>query len=216
MHNTRVERDGEVQYATDIVADVKHIAYRWTQRIDETLEGRIIELMREVTAGAPIIGFGTAIADDEAKAYIKELRENLAAEKCRLLTIYSSERELIGLCTLKRNLNPNNRHITDLAKGMIAEKYRGGMVLPAAFHEIAIRCEQDGVEVVTLDVRADTPAHRVWQKFGFRSYGVLDDYARVNGQVFAGHFMMQKVSELKDRAIGILWPQAEQRAAANG
>lgn len=183
---------------------VSAIAYGWAQHVDARLETEIIALMRDVTASAPIIGFGTAIDDDEAALYIKELNENLRAGKCRLLTIRASTGNLVGLCSLRRNLNPNNRHITDLAKGMIAESYRGKIVLPAAFYEIALQCERDGVELITLDVRADTPAHHVWERFGFQVYGTLGDYARVNGTSCAGHYMMQKVSDLKSRALARL------------
>lgn len=217
MLNTREEVDGEFRYTlNDADSPTRYLAYRWATTVPTELEPGIVALMRDVTASAPIIGFGKTIADAEAHNYIRELRENLAAGKCLLLTIFSGERELIGLCTLRRNLNPNNKHLTDLAKGMIAERFRGGMVLPAAFYEICTRCEKEGADVLTLDVRAETPAHKVWTKLGFQTYGVLDDYARVDGKVHAGHFMKQPVAELKARVAGIMEAAAakQQRAAA--
>jgi hypothetical protein len=183
---------------------IRQIRYQWLSSIDAACEEQIIGLMRETTANAPIIGFSTVIADTEALAYIRELRENLAANKCRLLEISTDGGALVGLCTLRRNLNRNNCHIADLAKGMIAERCRGGPILSAAFHEIALQCEQDGIELVTLDVRANTPAHETWGKFGFVTWGVLDDYARVNGERLAGHFMMQSVADLKARVAKVL------------
>lgn len=190
------------------------ITYFWAQEIDETLERQIVALMRETTASAPIIGFGTAITDADAAAYVAELRDKLAAVKCTLLVIRSGNGDLIGLCTLSRNRNPNNRHITDLQKGMISERYRGRIVLPAAFYEIALLCERDGIDLVTLDVRADTPAHHVWERFGFEIYGTLNDYARANGTSFAGHFMKQKVGDLKARAHAVLTARREKLASA--
>ncbi|MBN3804057.1 GNAT family N-acetyltransferase [Paraburkholderia sp. Ac-20336] len=185
-------------------ARVSHVIYRWPPDVDARLGEQIVELMRHTSQSAPIIGFAEAISDTEAEHYLVELRANLAAQKCRLLAILADNGTLIGLCTLRRNLNPNNRHITDLAKGMIHEAFRGGGVLPAAFVEIALQCEADGVELVTLDVRADTPAYRVWDHFGFQTYGVLPDYARAQGKTHAGHFMMQKVADLKARSLGML------------
>lgn len=182
----------------------RSISYAWRQSVEAPLAAQILELMRAVSASAPIIGFGTDISEAEALAYIAELRENLAAGKCRLLVIRADGQQLIGLCTLRRNLNPNNRHIGDLAKGMIAEEYRGGAVLAAAFREIALQCERDGIEVVTLDVRAGTAASAAWQRYGFETYGMLDDYARARGQVFAGQFMKQRVVDLKGRAAAAL------------
>lgn len=177
---------------------IETVRYTWAADVDAALAPQVIELMRETTSDAPIIGFGTVIVDQEAEAYLAELQGNLHAGKCKLLTIYANTGDLIGLCTLRKNLNPNNRHITDLAKGMIARKCRGGDVLAAAFHEISLECERDGVTLLTLDVRAGTRAHAIWSKCGFTTYGILPDYARVNGDKIAGHFMMQEVAALKD------------------
>ncbi|MDM0116489.1 GNAT family protein [Variovorax sp. J22R133] len=188
------------------------VVFGWPQHIDAALEPRIIELMRVTTASAPIIGFAQEISDAEAQQYLHELKANLGAGKCRLLTIVTDDGTVIGLCTLRRNLNPNNCHITDLAKGMILERYRGGLVLPAAFLEIALKCEADGVDVLTLDVRDATPAHRAWERFGFQTYGTLPDYARAQGKTHAGHFMMQRVSDLKARALQTLRASATARA----
>jgi Acetyltransferase (GNAT) domain len=195
-------------------AHVSRVIYRWPSEIDPILAQQIVELMRHTSQSAPIIGFAEAISDAEAEHYLGELRSNLAAQKCRLLTIFADTGALIGLCTLRRNLNPNNCHITDLAKGMIHEAFRGGGVLPAAFVEISLQCEADGVELVTLDVRADTPAHRVWDQFGFQTYGTLPDYARAQGQSHTGHFMMQKVTDLKGRALGMLQARAGHRSVS--
>ncbi|NTX28902.1 GNAT family N-acetyltransferase [Burkholderia pyrrocinia] len=195
-------------------ADVTHVTYRWANTVDDALGAQVIELMRRTSEGAPIIGFAETITDAEAIRYLDELRSNLAAEKVRLLTIFASTAQLIGLCTLRRNLNPNNRHITDLAKGMIHDAYRGGGVLPAAFVEIALQCDLDNVELVTLDVRDGTPAHRVWEHYGFQTWGTLPDYARANGKVHAGHFMMQRVGDLKERALGMLLGREADRTVA--
>jgi hypothetical protein len=189
------------------------IDYAWHLDVDDALAARIVELMRHTSAAAPIIGFAEEISDAAAAAYMADLRANLAARKCRLLAISTADGLLVGLCTLRRNLNPNNGHIADLAKGMIHEAWRGGLVLPAAFHEIALQCEADGVEIVTLDVRAGTPAHKTWERFGFETWGVMPDYARAQGAVHAGHFMMQRVADLKARALAIM-SQRQQRAAA--
>jgi hypothetical protein len=191
------------------------IMFTWPATLEASLEEGIVQLMRETTASDPIIGFGATITDTEASQYLAELRSNLAAEKCRLLTVIAGG-EVIALCTLRRNLNPNNRHITDLAKGMISHRHRGTTLLAASLHEIANQCERDGVDLVTLDVRAGTRAHQVWERFGFEIYGTLPDYARVNGESRAGHFMMQKVSDLKARASAVLEARIPGMAQADG
>jgi hypothetical protein len=61
-------------------------------------------------------------------------------------------------------------------------------------------------------VRAGTPAHKAWERFGFETWGVMPDYARAQGAVHAGHFMLQRVADLKARALAIM--NARQRSAA--
>ena len=195
------------------LCEAQSIAFSWPQVIDATLASNIVQLMRETSASDPIIGFGTNITDAAASKYVAELTEHVRTEKWRLLTVHKG-RELIALCTMRRNLNPNNRHIADLAKGMIAQRHRGGFVLCAALDEIANQCNRDNVELITLDVRAETPAHRIWAHFGFETYGTLSDYARVNGESRAGHFMAQKTRDLKRRATASLRTKALQHTDA--
>jgi hypothetical protein len=210
----RTAHDGVARYTMSFDGTLAGIDYEWCTTVDDALVARIVELMRETSASAPIIGFAEQISDEAAAAYVADLRANLAAQKCRLLVISTAPGLLIGLCTLRRNLNPNNGHITDLAKGMIREAFRGGLVLPAAFHEIALQCEADGVEIVTLDVRAETPAHKTWQRFGFETWGVMPDYARAQGRVHAGHYMMQRVCDLKARALAAMAARRDRAATA--
>ena len=107
----RTLHDDAARYAMNFDGVRLDIDYRWHRRVDDALAERIVELMRHTSASAPIIGFAEEISDEAAAAYIADLRANLAANKCRLLVISTAPGLLIGLCTLRRNLNPNNGHI---------------------------------------------------------------------------------------------------------
>src|ERR1051325_5815000 len=104
---------------------LRGVEFSWPQEIDPLTGQDIVDLMRATTATDPIIGFGTSINDAEAAGYVAELRENVRSGKWRFLRVRGGT-ELIAMCTLRRNVNPNNRHIADLAKGMIAHEHRGG------------------------------------------------------------------------------------------
>ena len=52
---------------------------------------------------------------------------------------------------------------------------------------------------MTLDVRENTRAHKLWGRMGFVSFGVLEDYARVGETSHRGHYMTQRVSDLAAR-----------------
>lgn len=174
------------------------ISYSWPRTIDELLASQIIALIRATTRSTPIIGFGTEVSDTQAQAFIEELRAGLAGGKIHYLAVKTPAGQLVGQCILRRNLNPNNCHIADLGKGVVDERFRdGGAILAAAFLVIADVCDQQGIQLLTLDVRAGTRAHKIWERFGFKCYGFLDDYARSQGQSFAGYFMSQRVESLR-------------------
>ena len=75
----------------------------------------------------------------------------------------------------------------ELTRGTIDPSFRGaGLVLPA-FQEVARKCELLGRETICLDVRAGTNAAIWWQHFGFKQYGLLQDYSRVADKRYQGH-----------------------------
>ena len=90
-------------------------------------------------------------------------------------------------------------HRAELAKGVVHPEFRGMHFVQLALREITRRAERLGVEQLVLDVREHTRAHRLWQFFGFETYGVLEDYARAQGRVHRGHFMAQAVRALRLR-----------------
>lgn len=57
------------------------------------------------------------------------------------------------------------------------------------------KCRELGVELVLLDVREGSAAEQVWKHMGFKVYGVLPDYSRVDGKSFAGVYMYMTTAE---------------------
>ena len=53
--------------------------------------------------------------------------------------------------------------------------------------------------MICLDVRAGTHAAIWWQHFGFKQYGLLQDYSRVGDMRYQGLYLTQTTEELKQR-----------------
>jgi len=183
---------------------LSEVFYEWHMALDEGMKPRILELLRVISEDTPIVGFGRKIDQETFERYWAELEENVLAGKIRLMTMNVEGVGIIGLCNFRRNLNPNNGHIADLAKGMIDPRFRGAGVLPGAFLEICGQCRKDGVDMVTLDVRDESDAERIWSRFGFTTYGVLPDYSRANGRSYRGFFMYQSVADLEELAQSLV------------
>ena len=173
-----------------------NIQYHWLASIAATDKPAIAELIRKVSATDPIVGFSDKVTTEEINSYLDKLQENVEAGRCYLMVGKADNNDMVCMVVLVQHGSPNNCHIADMSKGMISHEYRGSGVLMAAFASIVGKCREHGIEVLTLDVRAGTPAQQIWLKCGFEDYGVLDDYARVDGQVIAGHYMKQTVNDL--------------------
>lgn len=148
-----------------------------------------------------ILGIDNDAASAAHNAYLRNLKHALANGS--QLLIGSVDGRLVLSCLLYRHTLPTTSHLAELQKGTIAPEYRGQGHLARAFGHIARRSRQLGIARLTLDVREDSPAHRLWQHWGFQSFGVLEDYARYQGQSFRGHFMQQSVDALAARVASL-------------
>lgn len=109
----------------------------------------------------------------------------------------SDEEGIIAMCVMTPNLMPNCRHIAEVSKAFLLPRVRGTRALLELTVQVCAKAREVGVELFTIDVREGAKAHRVWQHLGFRTYGVLEDYARVDGRTFRGHYMSITVDELE-------------------
>lgn len=135
-----------------------------------------------------ILGFDKNFLGNVSEKYKKYLEKEVATGSVSILVSGDSCRVIL-CCILKHNFQQTTRHICELQKGFIHPKFRRTGLLEKALAKIASVCMEDSIDLITLDVRENSPAHKIWSKCGFETYGVLKDYARSNGNSFSGHFM---------------------------
>jgi GNAT superfamily N-acetyltransferase len=145
-----------------------------------------------------ILGIDHAACDSAETAYLQGLRQSLAQGSVHLL-IGSIDGRLVLSCLMRQQQLPTTAHIAELQKGVIAPECRGRGLLRPAFRAIVEKAGTLGVQLLTLDVREASPAHRLWRSMGFRTFGLLEDYARFEGQSYRGHYMQQRVQDLAAR-----------------
>ncbi|MDH0866226.1 GNAT family N-acetyltransferase [Mitsuaria sp. GD03876] len=176
-------------------------SYYWIEVIDARIAGQIVELVNSTVADGGTLGYERALTPHQQVQFIAGLRDGLASGRTHLLLGHVDGRPAF-MALLHLNAMANCRHRAELAKGVVHPDFRGLRFVQLAFREITRRAERLGVEQLVLDVRENTRAHRLWQFFGFETYGVLDDYARTDGAVHRGHFMAQAVRSLRQRVDG--------------
>lgn len=177
----------------------KVIDYQWHQSVPANDKQAVVALIRKVSATDPIVGFSDKVSEEDIVQYLEKLEKDLVAGRSHLMVGKTADNEVVCMVVLVPNGSPNNCHIADMSKGMISQDHRNSGILYDAFRSIVGKCRQHGVELLTLDVRDGTAARQVWLKCGFENYGMLDDYARIDGKIIAGHYMKQKVADLEQR-----------------
>ncbi|OTG87042.1 N-acetyltransferase [Acinetobacter sp. ANC 4558] len=177
-------------YSFDFIEDIEKF---------KLYESRLISLLSKSIGDESILGFDENFEkNNQIEAYLEALRQNL---KNKTLVIVvgidrNDEEKIISTCQIKTSLQNTTKHIADLQKGIIDPHYRGSSLLKTTLNQIASYCLCKDIELLTLDVRENSPAHKIWLKCGFRVYGILEDYSRLNKEKFKGIYMAQSSREL--------------------
>lgn len=185
---------------TPICLPDTELLLRWEQDPTDATLAAIVELIDCTREDGGTLGYAAPMSAAEEQAFARWLKAALHAREVHAL-LGSAGGYLKFFCLLTPSPMPNCRHRAELSKGVMHPGHRGRNLLPRVFRAIVRQAEQLGIEQLVLDVREGTRAHALWERFGFQTYGVLDDYARVNGQRFRGHFMSQTVAALKQRTF---------------
>ena len=174
------------------------IHFSWPASIDETLRKGIVSLYNDAIDQTTVIGYTQHLSQEEGDVLVDGLDASLQKGELALFAGAVGD-EVVVMALLNASDMPNCSHIANLSKGIIRSDFQKNGLVRKAFLAIAEYCEQQGYSLITLDVRENCKAHHVWQSVGFREYGRLDDYARVDGIAHAGVFMCQSTADLKAR-----------------
>lgn len=170
----------------------------WLKTVDSETAKQLLRLMNRTLEEETTIGFPGPIDDESGRVLMQQLKDDVESGHRHVLVAYK-DRVIVGQLILTPNSSPNHRHIVELTRGTIDPSFRGGGLALRAFQEIVRKCEKLGREVICLDVRAGTHAAVWWKHFGFKQYGLLQDYSRVGNRVYQGLYLTQTARELKQR-----------------
>jgi ribosomal protein S18 acetylase RimI-like enzyme len=174
------------------------VTHQWVTDLDADATRAIVTLVDCASGDGGTLGYAEPMAAVDAQAFVENLRRRVKnGESHVLLGRVGGLPAFLAVLTL--NGMPNCRHRAELSKGVVHPDFRGRHFVQLGFREMVRRAQQLGVEQLVLDVREGSRAHQLWQRFGFETFGVLQDYARVGGAIHRGHFMVQTVASLRAR-----------------
>lgn len=170
--------------------------YSWQAAIDKKLKNDIKRMLQSSVEDDSILGFSSFSNEDEYDSFLDGLATDIESQDKYFMKI-SFDCKIIGMVVLVPNKTSNCSHMVDLTKGYISQKYRGKNGARGAFAAIVDKCELENHHLLTLDVRENTKAHRLWSFFGFEQFGRLEDYSFVDGNSYPGVYLFQSVKKLK-------------------
>lgn len=177
------------------------ITIRWVTEFDKKIAAGIISLVNLAIHDGGTLGFSNLLEQQESEDLLESMRHRVNAGEAHVL-IGTSESTPVMLAVLSLNGMHNCRHRAEISKGIIHPQFRGRRLVMFGLQKIVERAEIFGISQLVLDVRENSRAHALWERMGFSTYGVLDDYARFDGERFRGHFMVQSVASLRARVYG--------------
>ncbi|TAK78651.1 MAG: GNAT family N-acetyltransferase [Aquabacterium sp.] len=173
------------------------VEYEWISEFNIQDMGCVRALFSASIHDEGILGYPQELSDGEFTRFMSGLNKQIREGLTHVLVARSS-RSIVGMVLLRRSEMPNCRHRAEICKAVIAPAFRGAGIVVVAFERLRQRAQELGIDCLTLDVREGSRAHLLWTALGFESFGVMDDYARYNGQSFRGHFMAMRLGAEPD------------------
>jgi predicted GNAT family N-acyltransferase len=167
--------------------------FRWLDRLEPAAASKYLALFQRVLAQDTTVGYPRPFDAATGASIARGLDRDLREEKCHLLVAEDHER-FVFQATLVQSPSPNNRHTAGIYRAMVDPSVRGGGLMWQSMPFFIQQCTALGIELVSLDVRAGSPAEQIWKHMGFEVFGRLPGYAVVDGQRHDGVYMYMTVA----------------------
>ncbi|MCF3173063.1 GNAT family N-acetyltransferase [Streptomyces sioyaensis] len=148
-------------------------------------------ILADLVGGGAPLGWVEPPGSDEVAALMDRVLRAARDGDGALRAAYAGRR-LVGLGYWLRYARPTNRQHADLEKLAVAPETHGRGVGRALTAALVADARDAGIEVLTLDARADnTRALRLYRSLGFREYGRLPDFVAMGGRRYDKVFYMR-------------------------
>lgn len=132
-----------------------------------------------------------------AREILERFWQGVVTMPARTLILARMDGVVCGACQLLRPA-PNNEaqtHIAELRTHFVSPWARGHGLAHDLLREAEVVAREDGASVVNLDVRAcQGAAIRLYEDMGYTRIGTHPAYARVDGEMIAGHYYYKELS----------------------
>ena len=141
----------------------------------------LLEYLKKVGAQTDNLTFGKDGLPIDAEREAKILENLQKSTHSRMILALDGER-IVGDACIEGTGNPRFRHRATLAIS-VEKAYWGQGIGTSLISRLISFAKDAGIEIISLDVRADNyNAIRLYEKFGFKRYGVFEKYFKIGSQ----------------------------------
>jgi hypothetical protein len=169
--------------------------YRWPSRFGPTDREQMRELLNAVVATSGTNGYSSPLTPGDITRLADSLEHKIAEDMAAQLLVSDARERMTGICTIERPPQPDRRHVLDIKRVAILPAARGTFLLEGMGH-VLDRCEMMGAELLSIDVSEDGP-HGLWARLGFKTFGIMQDYARVGERRLSGYYMTATIGDVR-------------------
>lgn len=177
---------------------MQHVKAEWLNELSGTEAHLLSDMMNRIAAADNHNGFLQPLDPDGI--YFSHLMQNVKDGLKHVLVIRDNDK-FLGQLVLNRSLVDSLAFRAEITTLMVDPAIRGKEVSLKVAHALIGKCDELGIQYVTLDVRKGSRVEMLWKLMGFIPFGNLPCYAKVGNQEYEGIFLYQKVAVLKEQLV---------------
>ena len=169
------------------------VTLEWPERFSGRDVEQCVALLNAVVRTSGTNGYSQELTREGGERLFEGLEFAIRRGEAFQLFARDEKGRVIGIGTLYRYKQPDRKHVVEISRVAIVPERRGEFLV-AGWREVLRKARSIGVDLMAIDVSEDGPVD-LWQRLGFRTWGVMKDYARVGDRRLDGYYMAISVSD---------------------
>jgi L-amino acid N-acyltransferase YncA len=169
------------------------VTLEWPERFSSHDVEQCVALLNAVVRTSGTNGYSQELSREDGDRLFEGLEFAIRRGEAFQLFARDENGRVIGIATLYRYKQPDRRHVVEISRVAILPERRGEFLM-TGWREVLRLVKSIGGDLLAIDVSEDGPV-ALWERLGFRTWGVMKDYARVGSRRLDGYYMTISVSD---------------------
>jgi hypothetical protein len=178
----------------------RSLTFEWPERFSARDAEECVTLLNQVVRTSGTNGYSKELSIQDGQRLLAGLEFAISRSEALQLIVRDENGCIVAIATLQRYKQPDRKHVIEISRVAIALERRGEFLM-RGWREVLQKARELGAEIIAIDVSEDGPV-RLWERLGFKTWGVMQDYARVGARRLDGYYMAVYVLEAEKILAG--------------